>query len=178
MEEIKAKSTDAAQWKVLVDAAAYVPTQPLDLSEVPADFVVMSFYKMFGYPTGLGALLVRVEAAELLQKVFEGGGDWGGGRRGEGGRRGVGGEGAGAAEGGEEGELLQKIGKGKGAGWGGAAGADGSSKAIAKGVERGGGWARGMAGIWLERGRVELLQRWVRARGLSEGVWGGWKQGS
>jgi hypothetical protein len=48
---IKAKSTDKAQWRVLVDAAAYVPTQPLDLRKVNPDFVSMSFYKMFGYPT-------------------------------------------------------------------------------------------------------------------------------
>jgi selenocysteine lyase/cysteine desulfurase len=54
---------------VLVDAAAYVPTQPLDLSQVRPDFVGLSFYKMFGYPTGLGALLVRVDAAEVLNKV-------------------------------------------------------------------------------------------------------------
>ncbi len=55
-----------------MDAAAYVPTQPLDLSAVRPDFVAMSFYKMFGYPTGLGALLVRVDAAEVLNKVRAG----------------------------------------------------------------------------------------------------------
>ncbi len=32
----------------LLDAAAFVPTSPLDLSEVPADFTVLSFYKLFG----------------------------------------------------------------------------------------------------------------------------------
>ncbi len=31
----------------------------IDLSQHPADFIALSFYKMFGYPTGLGALLVR-----------------------------------------------------------------------------------------------------------------------
>lgn len=69
----------ARRWKVLVDAAAYVPTQPLDLSAVRPDFVAMSFYKMFGYPTGLGALLVRVDAAEVLNKVRRGAGGlrWG-----------------------------------------------------------------------------------------------------
>jgi molybdenum cofactor sulfurtransferase len=30
---------------VLLDAAAFVPTQPLDLAETPADFVDLSFYK-------------------------------------------------------------------------------------------------------------------------------------
>lgn len=73
---------------VLIDAAKGCASQPPNLSEFPADFVVMSFYKvapgfflkiselglslsdfnflvfavlmkLFGYPTGLGALLVR-----------------------------------------------------------------------------------------------------------------------
>lgn len=42
---IQSRSTDSHRWLVMVDAAAYVPTQPLDLSEVPADFVDLSFYK-------------------------------------------------------------------------------------------------------------------------------------
>jgi molybdenum cofactor sulfurtransferase len=48
------------------------------LLQVQADFVPISFYKMFGYPTGLGALLVRKDAAALLHKVYFGGGsvDW------------------------------------------------------------------------------------------------------
>lgn len=37
---------------VLLDAAAYIPTNRLDLSVVKPDFVTMSFYKVFGYPTG------------------------------------------------------------------------------------------------------------------------------
>ena len=39
----------------------------LDLRSCCADFTVVSFYKIFGYPTGLGALLVRHDAAPLLQ---------------------------------------------------------------------------------------------------------------
>jgi hypothetical protein len=66
---VKAKSRPGTRWRVLLDAAAYVPTQPLDLSAARPDFVSMSFYKIFGYPTGLGALLVRVEAAGELKKV-------------------------------------------------------------------------------------------------------------
>src|SRR5688500_15108653 len=49
---------------VLVDAAAFVPTRRLSVREVPADFVALSFYKMFGYPTGIGALIARREALE------------------------------------------------------------------------------------------------------------------
>eukprot|EP00764_Aduncisulcus_paluster_P001791 gnl/Carplike_NY0171/1259_a1701_793.p1 GENE.gnl/Carplike_NY0171/1259_a1701_793~~gnl/Carplike_NY0171/1259_a1701_793.p1 ORF type:complete len:547 (-),score=120.17 gnl/Carplike_NY0171/1259_a1701_793:101-1741(-) len=62
------------EWFVALDAAAFVPTNRLDLSLTPADFVVMSFYKMFGFPTGLGALLVRHDVAERLQKPYFGGG--------------------------------------------------------------------------------------------------------
>ena len=42
-------------WRVLLDATAFAPTNPLDLNVAAPDFVVLSFYKMFGYPTGLGA---------------------------------------------------------------------------------------------------------------------------
>lgn len=33
--------------------SAFVPTNRLDLSKYKPDFVTMSFYKMFGFPTGL-----------------------------------------------------------------------------------------------------------------------------
>eukprot|EP00892_Ulva_mutabilis_P009776 jgi/Ulvmu1/7170/UM034_0078.1 len=74
IREIQGMSSKEHEWKVLLDAAAFVPTQPLDLEQFPADFVTISFYKMFGYPTGLGALLVRTECIDLLDKVFWGGG--------------------------------------------------------------------------------------------------------
>ncbi|KAL4200828.1 hypothetical protein AMTRI_Chr02g255600 [Amborella trichopoda] len=61
-------------WMVLIDAAKGCATEPPDLSKFPADFVVLSFYKIFGYPTGLGALLVRTEAAKLLKKAYFSGG--------------------------------------------------------------------------------------------------------
>lgn len=61
-------------WDVLLDAAAYVPTSPLDLSEVTPDFVSMSFYKIFGYPTGIGALLIRKSAMSKLHKRWFAGG--------------------------------------------------------------------------------------------------------
>lgn len=34
----------------------------------------LSYYKIFGYPTGLGALLVRKRAMSLLRKRYFGGG--------------------------------------------------------------------------------------------------------
>ncbi|KAG2427700.1 hypothetical protein HYH02_014532 [Chlamydomonas schloesseri] len=71
---VQARSTDSHRWLVMVDAAAYVPTQPLDLSQTPVDFVDLSFYKMFGFPTGVGALIVKTSVVPLMRKVFWGGG--------------------------------------------------------------------------------------------------------
>lgn len=62
------------RWFVLLDAASYASTSPLDLSAHRADFVSLSFYKIFGFPTGLGALLVHHRAAPLLRKTYFGGG--------------------------------------------------------------------------------------------------------
>ena len=61
-------------WDVLLDCAAFVPTNRLDLSTVKPDFVPLSFYKMFGYPTGIGALLVRREKLERLRRPWFAGG--------------------------------------------------------------------------------------------------------
>jgi len=61
-------------WDVLLDAAAFVPTSQLDLSVFKPDFVPISFYKMFGYPTGLGTLLARKEALEKLHRPWFAGG--------------------------------------------------------------------------------------------------------
>ncbi|XP_026755400.2 molybdenum cofactor sulfurase [Galleria mellonella] len=62
-------------WYVLLDAACYVSTSKLDLSVVQPDFVCLSFYKVFGYPTGLGALLIKNSSANVLnQKKYFGGG--------------------------------------------------------------------------------------------------------
>ncbi|XP_039187948.1 molybdenum cofactor sulfurase isoform X1 [Crotalus tigris] len=62
------------KWFVLLDAASYVSTSPLDLSIHQADFIPLSFYKIFGFPTGIGALLVKNEIASCLRKTFFGGG--------------------------------------------------------------------------------------------------------
>jgi len=63
-----------AGWDVLLDAAAYVPTSNLDLSVVHPDFVPISFYKIFGYPTGMGALIARKEALAKLHRPWFAGG--------------------------------------------------------------------------------------------------------
>ena len=64
----------AQGWDVLLDAAAFVPTNPLDLSQIKPDFVSLSFYKMFGYPTGIGALIVRKPMLQKLRRPWFAGG--------------------------------------------------------------------------------------------------------
>ena len=64
----------AQGWDVLVDCAAFVPTNRLDLRRWKPDFVPLSFYKMFGYPTGAGALLARKSALAKLRRPWYAGG--------------------------------------------------------------------------------------------------------
>lgn len=61
-------------WDVLLDAAAFAPTNRLDLSQWHPDFVDISFYKIFGYPTGTGCLLVRKAAAQKFVRPWYAGG--------------------------------------------------------------------------------------------------------
>jgi len=61
-------------WDVLLDCAAFAPTSRLDLATWNPDFVAISFYKMFGYPTGLGALLARVRTLDRLRRPWFAGG--------------------------------------------------------------------------------------------------------
>ena len=78
MKRVCRSKTDTAL--VMVDAASYLSsTQRLNLSELSADetpdMVAWSFYKIFGYPTGLGGLLVKASAApRLTHKTYFGGG--------------------------------------------------------------------------------------------------------
>jgi selenocysteine lyase/cysteine desulfurase len=64
----------AKGWDVLLDAAAFVPSNRLDLGAVKPEFVTISFYKMFGYPTGVGCLLVRHSALSRLERPWFAGG--------------------------------------------------------------------------------------------------------
>jgi molybdenum cofactor sulfurtransferase len=65
----------ARGYLTLLDAAALVSTSRLDLATAGPDFVVLSFYKMFGYPTGIGCLLAREAALAALHRPwFAGGG--------------------------------------------------------------------------------------------------------
>jgi molybdenum cofactor sulfurtransferase len=64
----------AGGWDVLLDAAAFAPTSRLDLSKYKPDFVSLSFYKIFGYPTGVGALLARRAPLKKLRRPWFAGG--------------------------------------------------------------------------------------------------------
>jgi selenocysteine lyase/cysteine desulfurase len=61
-------------WDVLLDAAAFTPTNYLDLGIWKPDFVSLSFYKIFGYPTGVGCLIARRSTLEKLQRPWFAGG--------------------------------------------------------------------------------------------------------
>ncbi|CAB0008949.1 unnamed protein product [Nesidiocoris tenuis] len=65
---------DRSNWYVLLDATSLISTDVLNLSKVSPDFVCVSFYKIFGYPTGLGALLVKNSSHHVLKRNYYGGG--------------------------------------------------------------------------------------------------------
>ena len=67
-------SAQVLGYDVLLDAAAFVSSNALSLRVTRPEFVALSFYKMFGYPTGLGALVARRDAlARLARPWFAGG---------------------------------------------------------------------------------------------------------
>ncbi|HEX3050295.1 MAG TPA: aminotransferase class V-fold PLP-dependent enzyme [Aggregatilineaceae bacterium] len=61
-------------WDVLLDAAAFAPSNQLDLSRWHPDFVSLSFYKIFGYPTGVGCLIARRDKLNKLRRPWFAGG--------------------------------------------------------------------------------------------------------
>lgn len=73
-QELGFQNQFTGNWFTVLDAAALVCTSPLDLGVHKPDFVTLSFYKMFGFPTGLGALIVKNSSAALLKKTYFGGG--------------------------------------------------------------------------------------------------------
>ncbi|MER6221025.1 aminotransferase class V-fold PLP-dependent enzyme [Streptomyces sp900105755] len=67
-------AAQAHGYDVLLDAAAFAPTNVLDLSRHHPDFTAVSWYKVFGHPTGIGSLIARREAlAKLRRPWFSGG---------------------------------------------------------------------------------------------------------
>jgi selenocysteine lyase/cysteine desulfurase len=61
-------------YDVLLDVAAFLPTNRLDLDSVKPDFVPISWYKVLGYPTGLGCLVARRDALARLRRPWFAGG--------------------------------------------------------------------------------------------------------
>ena len=68
------REAQALGYHVLLDAAAFVPSSALSLRQVPADYVILSLYKLLGYPTGVGALVVRRDALSVLRRPWFAGG--------------------------------------------------------------------------------------------------------
>jgi molybdenum cofactor sulfurtransferase len=64
----------AAGWDVLVDVSAFVPTNSFDVGRIRPDFAALSFYKMMGFPTGLGCLLMRRDRLATLSRPWFAGG--------------------------------------------------------------------------------------------------------
>ncbi|WP_407561183.1 aminotransferase class V-fold PLP-dependent enzyme [Streptomyces sp. 184] len=67
-------TAQAQGYDVVLDAAAYVPTNALDLGRHHPDFTVVSWYKVFGHPTGIGALVARRAALARLRRPWFAGG--------------------------------------------------------------------------------------------------------
>ena len=61
-------------YNTLLDAAALAPTSVVSLTETPVDAIAVSFYKMFGYPTGVGALIVKESFLAMLDRPWFAGG--------------------------------------------------------------------------------------------------------
>lgn len=76
MDSLKgtASNQPVGEWHVLLDASRACSSYPPNLSAYKPHFVLISYYKMFGYPTGLGCLLVRRDVENILQKKYFGGG--------------------------------------------------------------------------------------------------------
>lgn len=72
------REAQAKGYAVLLDAAALVPTMRLSLGQFKPEFVTLSFYKVFGFPTGVGALVARRDALSRLDRPWFAGGtvDW------------------------------------------------------------------------------------------------------
>ena len=62
-------------WDVLLDAAAMAPTNVINMANIgKPEFMSVSFYKIFGYPTGIGCLVAKKAALEKLTRPSFAGG--------------------------------------------------------------------------------------------------------
>lgn len=74
------KVARASGWYTMLDVAKHASTDHISLKLLNPDFAALSFYKLFGEPTGVGALLVRRSAISVLfeaddsRRQYQGGG--------------------------------------------------------------------------------------------------------
>ncbi|RDX48709.1 PLP-dependent transferase [Lentinus brumalis] len=61
-------------YSTLLDAAALAPSSVISLTDTPVDAMAVSFYKMFGFPTGVGALVVKESFLARLERPWFAGG--------------------------------------------------------------------------------------------------------
>ena len=66
IETCRKVSNEKSQWYTMLDLAKAASTDPINLKELDPDFACISFYKLFGEPTGLGALFVKRTAVDIL----------------------------------------------------------------------------------------------------------------
>lgn len=71
---VQSNDSESHLWCVCLDAAALAPTSAIDLREHQPDFVCCSWYKIVGYPTGIGFVLIRNDSCKTLNKKYWGGG--------------------------------------------------------------------------------------------------------
>jgi molybdenum cofactor sulfurtransferase len=63
-----------AGWDVLLDATAFAPTNRFDVGRIRPDFAALSFYKIMGFPTGVGCLLMRRDRLSSVARPWFSGG--------------------------------------------------------------------------------------------------------
>jgi selenocysteine lyase/cysteine desulfurase len=61
-------------YHTVMDGAALAPASQLSLANLDVDAVAVSFYKMFGFPTGVGALIVKKTFLSQLRRPWFAGG--------------------------------------------------------------------------------------------------------
>jgi molybdenum cofactor sulfurtransferase len=69
------KYASSLGYSTLLDAAALAPHSIISLWETPVDAMAVSFYKMFGFPTGVGALVVKKSFLSQLERPWFSGGN-------------------------------------------------------------------------------------------------------
>jgi len=60
--------------RVMLDASSYLASSRISLKQHPFQAVVFSPYKIFGYPTGVGCLVMKTSLLQMFRKRYFGGG--------------------------------------------------------------------------------------------------------